>query len=147
MTFGQSDPLMHIEKTCGPLRRSRDPYRRYQGPSNMEASSMISEARVEKAVEFLRDTSEVYGRQRGFVAYCENNLRRVKSMQMLEHAGKSIGAQEAAAYASIEYHEALEALQNAVADCETTKAKREAAELTIEVWRSQNAARRQGVTL
>ena len=105
---------------------------------------MISEARTEKAVEFLRDTAEKYGQARGYVSYCEGNLRRVKALEMAGKAG-GLGDREAAAYASPAYCTALEALQNAVCEAETIKAQREAAELTIEVWRSQNSSKRMGV--
>ena len=105
---------------------------------------MISEERTERAVEFLRDTAEKYGQARGYVAYCEGNLRRVKALEMVSKAG-GLGEREAAAYASAPYCTALEALQNAVCECETIKARREAAELTIEVWRSQNSSKRMGV--
>jgi hypothetical protein len=105
---------------------------------------VINEERVEKAVEFLRDTAEIYGRARGFVAFCEGNLRRVKALAMTGKAG-SLGDREAAAYSSQEYFAAMEAHQNAVAESETIRAKREAASMTIEVWRSQNSSRKAGM--
>ena len=105
---------------------------------------MISEDRVERAVTFLRDSAEEYGQARGSVAYCEKALNRVKALEMVSHKG-GLGEREALAYSSAAYLEAMEALQNAVADAETIKAKREAAELTIEVWRSQNSSKRAGI--
>lgn len=105
---------------------------------------MITEDRVERAVEFLRDTSEPYGQMRGRVAYAEGNLRRVRALEMLEREG-GLGMREAEALASSAYLTALEDQQNAVADFETLRAQREAAMMTIEVWRSQNSTRRQGL--
>jgi len=104
----------------------------------------ISEERAEAAVEFLRDTADRYGKARGYSAFCEANLRRVKALEMASKAG-GVGEREAAAYASTAYGEALEALQNSVADYETLRAKRDAAQMTIEVWRSQNSARKAGI--
>lgn len=104
----------------------------------------ISEERTEAAVEFLRDTAERYGKARGYQAFCEGNLRRVKALEMASKAG-GVGEREALAYASTAYHAALEEVQNSVADYETLRAKREAAVLTIEVWRSQNSARKAGM--
>ena len=104
---------------------------------------MISEDRVENAVEFLRDTSKRYGVARGHVAFYEGNLRRVKALEMVGRPG-SAADREATAYASSAYLEALEGLQNAVADCETLRAQRDAAEMTIEVWRSQFSASKRG---
>ena len=104
---------------------------------------MISEDRTEKAVEFLRDTAREYGQSRGHVAFCEGNLRRVKALEMVNRTG-GVAEREAQAYASDAYLEALEGLQNAVAECETLRAKRDAAEMTIEVWRSQWSAAKKG---
>jgi hypothetical protein len=104
---------------------------------------MIAEERVEKAVEFMRDTSKPYGAARGHVAFCEGNLRRVKALQMVGKPG-SAADREATAYASSEYLSGLEALQNAVAESETLRAQRDAAEMTIEVWRSQFSASKRG---
>lgn len=107
---------------------------------------MISDTRVEKAVEFLRDTSEQYGQLRGLCLYNDANLRRVKSLHMMDSEG-SLGQKEAAAYSSAAYLAAMEELKNATADMETLKAQRDAAEFTIDVWRSQNSARKAGVSL
>jgi hypothetical protein len=41
----------------------------------------------------------------------------------------------------------MEQMENAVADVETIRAMREAASYTIEVWRSQSSARKQGVNI
>lgn len=104
---------------------------------------MISEDRAELAVEFLRDTSEQYGQLCGRQAHADMALRRVKALQMLEITG-SLGDREAHAYASAAYAQAIEELENATAERETVRAKRQAAELTIEVWRSQTSARKAG---
>jgi hypothetical protein len=104
---------------------------------------MITEDRAEGAVEYLRDSAAEYGRLRGHMEYCDGNLRRVKSLQMLGLEG-SVADREARAYASESYRVALEEHRGAVEGYETMRALREAAVYTIEVWRSQNAARRQG---
>jgi hypothetical protein len=105
---------------------------------------MIPEDDIELAVDYLRDTAKQFGQARGHVAYCENNLRRVKALQMVSRAG-GVGEREAAAYASEEYHAAMEAHENAVAECETIRAYREAAVNKIDVWRTQTSARKQGI--
>ena len=115
---------------------------------------MISEERVEKAVEFLRDTAEQYGQTRGHLAYCDANMRRVKSLEIMEsrgiedgQKGRSVAIMEVEAYASDAYLTAMLELQNSSADYETLRAKREAAVMTIEVFRSQNSARKAGIKL
>jgi hypothetical protein len=103
---------------------------------------VISEDRVEAAVEYLRDTAKVYGQARGHALYCENNLRRVKALNL--PANGTVAEREAVAYGSEAYAQALQDMENAVAESETIRALREAASYTIEVWRSQNSTRRQG---
>lgn len=107
---------------------------------------MISETRVEMAVEFLRDTARDYGKARGHQAFCDANLRRVKALEMVGKEG-SLGDREALAYASDAYKAAIEALENATADAETLRARRDAAEYCIEVWRTETSARKQGINL
>ena len=104
---------------------------------------MIEDSDAEKASEYLRDNAERYGQLRGHCEYTEGNLRRVKSLVMLELEG-GLGDREAKAYASEEYRLALVARQEAVAAYETERALREAAVYRIELYRSLNKARGQG---
>jgi hypothetical protein len=104
---------------------------------------MIREDRVEAAVEYLRDSAKQYGQARGRALYTEANLRRIKALEMVSRAG-GVGEREAAAYASEPYKAAMDDMEDAAAESETIRALREAAQYTIEVWRSQNSTRRQG---
>jgi hypothetical protein len=51
----------------------------------------------------------------------------------------AVSAQEREAYASKEYTDGIEAMAKAAGHYETERAKREAAALKIEVWRSASA--------
>jgi hypothetical protein len=104
----------------------------------------ITDAQAESAVDYLRDTSEQYGKACGRLAYLEGNLRRVKALEMLQTKG-SLGDREAQAYASEAYKDALEQLENATADRETIRAMRDAAQCRFEQWRTQTSARKAGV--
>ncbi len=95
-------------------------------------------------MDYLRDTADQYGKACGRLAYLEGNLRRVKSLVMLQKTG-SLGDREASAYASEEYRDALEQLENATADRETIRAMRDAAQCRFEQWRTQTSARKAGV--
>jgi len=108
---------------------------------------MISEERAEAAVEYLRDTAELYGQTCGRLALAEKSLSRVKALQAIEAPGKSATERDTIAYASEAYAAALKELSDATTERETVRAKRDAAELTIEVWRSQFSARKAGVNL
>lgn len=115
--------------------------------SRQEGVEMISEERTEAAVEYLRDSAKRYGQARGYQAFADANLRRIKSLEMLAISEGSVADREARAYASAPYLQAIMELQNATADYETLRAKREAAVMTIEVYRSQNSARKAGINL
>lgn len=104
---------------------------------------MVTEDQVQRAVDYLRDTAEEYGKACGRLAYLDGNLRRVKSLEMLEAKG-TLGEREAQAYASQAYKEALEQLEEATATRETLRAMRDAAQAKFEQWRSEGASRRQG---
>jgi hypothetical protein len=106
---------------------------------------MITEERAEAAVEYLRDTADLYGQTCGRLALAEKNLNRIKALQTIEAPGKSVAERETLAYASEAYAKALEELRDATTERETMRARRDAAELTIEVWRSQYSGRKAGV--
>lgn len=107
---------------------------------------MISEERAEAAVEYLRDCAKEYGRLRGSMEYCAANLRRVKSLEMVGKPG-SVGEREAQAYSSDAYLKAMMDQQDVTMEYETIRALREAAVFTIETWRSQASAKKQGIKL
>ena len=104
---------------------------------------MISDDAAEKASEYLRDNAERYGQLRGRMEYATDNLRRVKSLVMLDMAG-GLGERETQAYASEPYRVALEERRQAIEEYETERALRDAAIYRIEVWRSMTSARKYG---
>ena len=104
----------------------------------------FTEEEIDKAVEYLRTSAEDSGRARGRMAYADGNLRRIKALVMLQKEG-GVGMREAEAYASDEYKDALEQLDNATADYETIRAKREAAQYACDVWRTQFSGRKAGI--
>lgn len=106
----------------------------------------MTEEQAEKAVLYLRDSAEHYGKARGHAMWTEANLRRVKSMQMIGKEG-TIAMLEANAYASKEYLDAMDQSSEAVCEMERIKALREAASFCIEMFRSTNSARKQGLNL
>lgn len=104
---------------------------------------MIEDEDAERASEYLRDNAKRYGQLKGRMEYASDNLRRVKSLVMLGIEG-GLGDRETKAYASPDYLEAMQERKAAIEEYETERAMRDAAVYRIEVWRSQNAARRQG---
>lgn len=122
-------------------------YAQFQGLVAAAKKMLITEQQCEKALVFLRDTAAKYGQLRGYLAFAQSNLRRVKSLQMLEIKEGSVAEKEAKAYASEDYLKAIQDEQNATAEYETLRARREAAVFCIEVWRSINSARKQGINV
>lgn len=101
----------------------------------------MSERDPHAAVDYLIKTAPRFGKAKAERMYVENFLRSKKSLLMAEQEG-SIAAKEAYAYAHPEYRELLEGLRAAVEAEETLKWKMTAAELSIEIWRSEQANNR-----
>lgn len=102
---------------------------------------MINEERVEKAVEYLRDTAEEYGQLCGQVELYAHLIKQHKAGAFLDVTG-TVAEREAKSHQFDTVKESAESHSNAVAEKMTLMAKRKAAELTIDVWRSQNASSR-----
>lgn len=103
---------------------------------------MISEADIERAIDYLRDTAEPAAQARANRIYMESWVKVVLAQQMVRYADASLGAQERNARVSVEYGAALDALKVAVHEDEKHRFMRDAAEAKIEAWRSQEATRR-----
>ena len=101
---------------------------------------MIDFDRAEKAAEFIRDRAEKYGKLIGLCKALEHERKVVFGRAFLEADGKNVAEREAKAYISEEFRLVVEEIENAWADKETLSAQIKAAELTIELYRSGNAA-------
>ena len=94
-----------------------------------------------EAVEYLLKTAPRFAKAKSERVYIENFLRSKKSILMAQVEGSN-PTKEAYAYAHPEYIELLEGLRTAVEAEETLKWKMTAAELVVEIWRSQEASNR-----
>ena len=99
--------------------------------------------RVTEALEYLAETDEKYGRLKGSTAALEYIIKVAEAEGFIEADGPQ-GERQAKARSSEKYKKAVEDYRDVRTDMEIIGAKRKTAELTIEVWRSQNANRRQG---
>ena len=93
------------------------------------------------AVNFLIKNAPKFAQAKANRVYIENFLRSKKSLLMNQTEG-AVNAKEAYAYAHPEYRELLDGLRAAVEAEETLKWQMTAAELRVEVWRSQEASNR-----
>jgi hypothetical protein len=102
-------------------------------------NQLVSDADVEKALDWLRDNALEVGRAKGETIRTERMTKHIKAIEMQRHNGLPVSAQEREALASNVYVEALNAEAGAAAEYEKLRALREAAALKIEVWRSMGA--------
>lgn len=104
-------------------------------------NKLPSENDVAQALRYLAETDEKYAKETARVKAMEFGIKTIKAITFLEAQG-TIAEKEAQAYVSQPYKAWIVDYENAVADRETTTARRKRAEFTIEVWRSLNANRR-----
>jgi hypothetical protein len=97
---------------------------------------MISEERAERAVEFIRDHADQLGELLGYCKSLEQRRKVVFGTEFLEAEG-TVAEREARAHASDAFLSVVKEIENAWAEKTTVETKLRAAELTIDVWRSQ----------
>ena len=100
---------------------------------------LVSDADVEKALDFLRDNAREIGEAKREAVKADHMLKHIRAIAMKHSGESSAAAQEREALASDLYIKAIEAAANAAGVYEQMKALREAAALKIETWRSASA--------
>jgi len=95
-----------------------------------------------RAVEYIMKHSAEFAKAKAERVYIENYLRSKKSLIMAKSSAKSVAAAEVDAYADPEYIGLLEGLKEAVEAEEKLKWMLTAAQLKVEIWRSQEATNR-----
>lgn len=103
---------------------------------------MISEADIEKAVDYLRDTAEPAGVARAQAEHLDE-MRQVVLARIASRMNEgSETAKDRQARATVEYQEFLEGLRAAREADYTFRNHRASALAKIDAWRSQEASRR-----
>ena len=98
---------------------------------------MITEADVEKAIQWLIDNAAKAAEARAKREYIEQYRKVLKAQVMKEHADKPLGVQEREAYADARYVEHLTALREAVEQDEKYRWLATAAETRVSAWQTQ----------
>lgn len=83
----------------------------------------IPDDRLQKALRYLAESDEPSAKARALVKALEQRRKTVKAYQYILAKG-TVADREAAAYASPEYEEVTDAIENAVADSELYSNKR-----------------------
>lgn len=109
---------------------------------------MITDTQIEKAIDWMRDNATSLAQAKANRVYLEEFRKSKKAMLMRDaelDGHKTSSAQEREAYANDEYVQLLEGLKDAVEAEEKLKWMMSAAELKVEIWRTQSAnARAEG---
>lgn len=106
-------------------------------------NDLPDEKQIGAALQYLAETDAPCAKLIARVKALEFQAKAILGMEFLDAEG-TVAEREAKARASTAHRAFINDYENAVAECETIRAKRKRAELTIEVWRSLNANRRQG---
>ena len=94
-----------------------------------------------EAIKYLASTDEECARAKSLAEGLSHKIKRVKAIKFLSAKG-TVAEREATAYSSVEYEAIIEEHQNAVADYEILRNKRNTANAQFEWARSMNANRR-----
>lgn len=95
-----------------------------------------------KALDYLRDNAEEYGRCKANVIYLSEFRKSKKGLLMNQSDLKTESAKEAFAYAHEEYQDHLAAIRVAIEEYESMRWMMIAAQAKIDVWRSLESSAR-----
>ena len=105
---------------------------------------MISDERAEAACEFIRDNARRHGQLKALVLFSEYKIKRARAEAFLAAEG-TVAERESKAWVVPEVWAAVEEQRDATADETMLRDQIEAANLTFETWRTQQANQRKGV--
>lgn len=100
---------------------------------------MTSEIKVEEALATMREIAPQLGKAKAERVQLEEFRKSKKALLFTQAPQGTIADRENWAYAHDEYLALLDALKTAVEEEETLKWRMKAAELYVEVWRTQSA--------
>lgn len=103
------------------------------------ANELVSDADVEKALDWLRDNADDIGEAKRLAVLSTGMVKHTRALEMKRHNELPVSAQDREALASSGYVEALRAEAEAAGLYEKMRSLREAAAAKIEVWRSASA--------
>jgi hypothetical protein len=101
-----------------------------------------------KAIEFIIENSAKFAEAKAQRIYLEEFRKTKKALLMKDALARGIDsavAQEREAYAHIEYADLLRGLMVAIEKEETLKWMLTAAQIKVDIWRSEQASERLGV--
>ena len=103
---------------------------------------IVTEADVEKALDFLRDNAKTLGEAKARLVRSGHMIKVVEAFQFKISDATSNDRRQADARTSKEYMDAILEDAEALGDYEKLRALRGAADMKIEAWRSESATYR-----
>ena len=107
----------------------------------MRTVKQVSDEVVERALEYLTDTDEEFGRQSAYVKMAPYYLKLIKAQHFLIADG-TVAERESRAYASQEYKTFIQKLSETTTNVDVMEAKRQSAQREIDIWRTISANQR-----
>ena len=101
-------------------------------------AEIVREEQIHDAVAWLRDNSTALAQAKAYKIYCEEYRKSLKAILFNSYEG-TVAVRENLAYADQKYLDHLKQLENAVFEFEKLNALKIAAQIKIEVWRSEGA--------
>lgn len=104
---------------------------------------MFPDNEIEKAVEYIRDNANLVGQLRGNKAYLEHRIKIERAQRFLLSEG-TVVERESLAWTDPAVFKLCTESYECITELETVATFFKAAELKIEVWRTQSANRGRG---
>jgi hypothetical protein len=104
---------------------------------------VITDDKVEEALGVIAKNAELVGQLRGQKEYLAHRIKIERGQRFLDASG-TVGEREAWAWTHRQVKELCDEYRDCVTELETIATKFKAAELTVEVWRTQQANSRRG---
>lgn len=108
-------------------------------PQAPVSNRIVSDAELEKALDFLRDSAAALGAARAEMIRCSHMVKVIKAIEMKRHNHLPATKAEVEALASDEYLDALTNDAIAAGEFEKLRALREAAAMRIQAWQTESA--------
>lgn len=105
--------------------------------------ALVHDEKVQQALNYLAGTDEEHAAAKAEMVAMKELTKTVLAYEFLDAEG-AIEKRKAASYQSKSYQGHIEKIQSLEIKYQTMLNKRDRAKLTIELWRSCNANRRQG---
>lgn len=110
------------------------------------ATNRITEERLMQALDYLASTDEMIAQAKSYMDALNDQKKTIKAEEYLKCTGTQ-GDKTEKAFNSVAYRCLLDRIKDATYNYEILRNKRQTQSLIVDVWRSLNSARKQGVVI